>query len=247
MATKLAVSIAAWSGACLALAGCSGAPVDDRPVVHIAPAAQPAVAIALGGFLPTSEELSGALGTGPNAFMSPVVEGGRDVLLSSVGHAQVLPADCVGAVYRLQEVVYEASPVLSVAGTSWAGGGFDAAPVSVDVGVVQMGSPAAAQKFFASATDLWRRCNGQTVTMQQPGLGAGDLSRITDVALGDGVVSATVLHASSHTQSPTGLRALGVVEECIVEVEVVDPRPAGDARAAVSVTELVLDRIATRR
>ena len=115
-------------------------------------------AVPLGGFLPTADDLSAALGTGPNGFMGPTVEGGEDTLLRSVGEAQVTPADCAGAPYRLQQVVYRDSPVLSVASASWAGGGFDAAPVSAFVGVVQMSSAAAAQDFFATTTERWRRC-----------------------------------------------------------------------------------------
>ena len=137
--------VAAAGAACLALAGCGAQPVDDRPTVRIAPAVQPAQAIPLGGFLPTTEDLAAALGTGPNGFMGPTVEGGEDTLLRSVGEAQVTPADCAGAPYRLQQAVYRDSPVLSVASASWAGGGFDAAPVSAYVGVVQMGSAAAAK------------------------------------------------------------------------------------------------------
>ncbi len=233
--------------ACLALAGCSGTPVDDRPVVHIAPAAQPSAAIPLAGFLPSAEQLGETLETGPNGFMGAVVEGGPDILLRSIGDAQAVPADCAGTPYRLQQVVYRDSPVLSVASTSWFGGGFDAAPVSGYVGVVQMGSPAAAQEFFATTTDRWQRCNGETVVLQRPGLGAGELSRITDVSFAGDVVSATVLHVSAGAQSPTGLRAIGVAGDCIVDVEVLDPRSGANARGAVAITDLVLATVEARR
>jgi PknH-like extracellular domain len=231
----------------LVLAGCAGAPADDRPVVRIAEAAQPSPVVPLGPFLPTALELSTLLGTGPNSMMGRPVEGDADVLLSSVADAQAAPAECVSAAYRLQEIVYDASPVQSVASNTWAGGGFDAAPVSGFFGVVQMASAADAQAFFASITDQWRRCNGQTVALQLPGHGADELSRITDVAFAQDVISANVLHTSGGTGSPTGLRAVGVAGDCIVEVEVTDPRPAGNARGAVEVVDVILDKITAVR
>ncbi|MDY6995265.1 MAG: sensor domain-containing protein [Actinomycetota bacterium] len=243
-------SAAVAAGACLALVGCSSAPVDDRPTVQIAPAAQPApapVPIPLGGFLPSAEQLSALLNTGPDALMTPAVEGGPDLLLRSVAETQVMPAECVGAPYRLQQLVYQDSPVLSVASTSWSGGGFDAAPVSANVGVVQLASPAAARDFFAATADRWVGCNGQTVTLHRPGATPGELSRISDVTFTDSMVSATVLHASAGAGSPTGLRALGVAGDCIVDVEVLDPRPDADSGAAGAVTGAVLDGIAARR
>ena len=43
MTTKRAASMAGAVGACLALVGCAGEPVDERPVVRIVDAAQPSV------------------------------------------------------------------------------------------------------------------------------------------------------------------------------------------------------------
>lgn len=247
MARKFATSLGVWGAVCLAAAGCAGQPADDRPTVRIAPAVQPAQAIALGGFLPSSQDLSAALGSGPHGLMGAPAEGGRDMLLQSVDDGQAAPADCIGAPYRLQDVVYRDSPVLSVADASWTGGGFDADPVSAYVGVVQMGSAAAARDFFVTTTDRWRRCAGQTVALQRPGGGAGELSRVTDVTFDGDVVSATVLHVSAGAEAPTGLRAVGVMGDCVVDVEVVDPRAGGDSGAAAAVTGLVLERIAARR
>lgn len=247
MSGNRVATIAGMAVACVALAGCAGAPVDDRPVVHIIEAAQPSTAIALGQFLPSAAELSATLGTGPNGFMGQLVEGGADMLLSGVDDAQASPPDCVSTAYRLERVVFDASPVQSVASNSWAGGGFDAAPVSGFFGVVQMASVADAQEFFAATTDKWRRCNGQTVALQQPGQGAGELSRISDVAFDQRVVSASVLHASGATGSPPAMRALGVMGDCIVDVELSDPRAAGGTEPVVGVTQLILDKISSLR
>jgi hypothetical protein len=242
MSTKRVVSIAGMVGVCVALAGCSAAPVDHRPVIRIVEAAQPSVAIPLGQFLPSTQELSATLGTGPNGLMGQLVEGDADMLLQTIGAAQATPLDCVSTAYRLQKVVYDASPVRSVASSSWAGGGFDGPPVSGFFGVVQMTSAAGAQEFFATLTDRWRRCNGQTVVLQQPGQGAQEVSRISEVSFDGRVVSASVLHASS-----SAMRALGVVGDCIVDVEITDPRSVGGAQPAVAVAELILDKISAQR
>lgn len=247
MTRKLAARVAGGVVGCLALAGCSGTPVDNRPVVRIVEAAQPSVAIPLGGFLPSAQELSTTLGTGPNGFMGPLVEGDDDMLLRSVGEAQATPVDCVSTAFRLEKIVYDSEPVQSVASSSWAGGGFDGPPVSGFFGVVQMASAADAQEFFATITDKWRRCNGQTLALQQPDQGAEGVSRIVDVGFGQRVVSATVLHASGPTGSASASRALGVAGDCIVDVEITDPRAAGGPSPATGVAELILNKVAAHR
>ncbi|MCV7154505.1 sensor domain-containing protein [Mycolicibacterium pyrenivorans] len=247
MSNNRAVRIAVVLGACVALAACAGAPVDERPVVRIVEAAQPSPAIPLGRFLPSAQELSATLGTGPHGFLGQLVEGDADMLLRTVGDAQATPHDCVGTAYRLQKIVYDATPVRSVASSSWAGGEFDGPPVSGFFGVVQMESTADADEFFAATTDDWRRCNGQTVVLQQPGLGADEVSRISDVGFDRRVVSASVLHASAGSASAPGMRALGVVGDCIVDVELSDPRAGGGASPAIGVAKLILDKIAAQR
>ncbi len=232
--------------AAVALVGCANAAVDERPVVRIAEAAQPLVAIPVGGFLPSAPELSAALDTGPDGFMGQLVEGGPEILLRTVDAAAVTPAECVSTAYRLQDIVYSAAPVRSVASGSWAGGGFDAPPVSGFFGVVQMASVPEAQKFFAALTDQWRRCNGQAVVLRQPGHGE-ESTRIADVVFGDRVVSATVLHASSGSGAARVSRALGLAGDCIVDVEITDPRAVGTAGPAAEVAELMLDKISPGR
>ncbi|MGP4055748.1 sensor domain-containing protein [Mycobacterium sp. 4D054] len=246
MAMRVAGALGA---ACVAvtLSGCAGVPVDERPTVRIAEAAQPTPARPLGQLLPTAQELSALLATGPNGLLGRPVEGNADVLLRSVADAQVTPAECVSAAYRMQKVVYDTSPVQSVASNTWAGGGFDAPPVSGFFGVVQMTDPVAAQAFFASLTAQWRRCDGRTVALQSSVPGGGEMSRITGVSFGERVVSASVLHASGGTESPTGVRAVGLAGDCIVEVELVDPRAAADARPAVAVADVILDKIVAAR
>lgn len=235
-------AVAVVAAACLAAAGCAGAPADDRPVIRIAEAAQPSPALPLGTFLPSAHELATELGTGAAGLLGEPVHGDAGVLLRSVGETDAAPADCVSAAYRLQDVVYDDSPVRSVATNTWAGGGFDGPPVMGYFGIVQMSSATAAGEFFATLTAAWSRCNGQTLARRPD-----ELSRITDVAFDQRVVSASILHASRGAAAPDGRRAVGLAGDCIVEVELTDPRPNGDPHGAVGVAEVILDKIAAHR
>ena len=171
-------TIAALS-ACAVLAGCSS-DVGGAPVVRIAEAASPSVTRSSDQALPTGDELTATLGVGPG-FTGQRVMGGADMLLAGVGEAEATPIECVSAGYRLQKVVYQASPIREVASESWAGGDFNGPPVSGFFGVVKFASVDDAQAFFAASADKWRRCNGQTLVLHQPEHGADGSSRITDV------------------------------------------------------------------
>ena len=230
-----ALTVAALS-ACVLLAAC-GAPVQDaRPTVRIAEAVQPSPARALDKILPTHEELSVL---GPNGMMGQRVQGGPNMLLAGVGEAEATPADCVSPTYQLQRVVYDAGPVQSVASQSWAGGTFDAPPVSGLFGVVQFSSEADAQAFFADAAEKWHRCNGQALVLNQPDHGAQRTSRITDVTVDGHLVSAMVMQDSGSMSQ----RALGVAADCVVDVEVSDINGLGGPQGASTVARLMLAKV----
>jgi hypothetical protein len=212
--------------ACAVLAGCSSTPVDGAPVVHIAEAAKPSVPRALDQVLPTVNELATILGTA--GYMGQLVKGGPEMLLQGVNESEATPIDCVSAGYRLEKIVYRASPVRSVASQSWVGGDQNGPSYSGFFGVVQFATPDDAQAFFAASADKWHRCNGQTLVLHQPEHGADGLSRITDVGVDDRIVSAVVLHDNGSTIQ----RAIGVASDCIVDVEVTNP--AGDSGTSVS-------------
>ena len=212
--------------ACAVLAGCSSTPVDGAPVVHIAEAAKPSVSRALDQVLPTVDELATILGTA--GYMGQLVKGGPEMLLQGVSESEATPIDCVSAGYRLEKIVYRASPVRSVASQSWVGGDQNGPSYSGFFGVVQFATPDDAQAFFAASADKWHRCNGQTLVLHQPEHGADGLSRITDVGVDERIVSAVVLHDNGSTAQ----RAIGVASDCIVDVEVTNP--AGDSGTSVS-------------
>ena len=212
--------------ACAVLAGCSSTPVDGAPVVHIAEAAKPSVSRALDQVLPTVDELATILGTA--GYMGQLVKGGPEMLLQGVSESEATPIDCVSAGYRLEKIVYLASPVRSVASQSWVGGDQNGPSYSGFFGVVQFATPDDAQAFFAASADKWHRCNGQTLVLHQPEHGADGLSRITEVGVDDRIVSAVVLHDKGSTIQ----RAIGVASDCVVDVEVTNP--AGDSGTSVS-------------
>src|SRR5690242_12811095 len=221
--------------ACAALAGCSSHPVASPPTVHIAEAAKPSASRALVQVLPTVNELATILGT--PGFMGQLVNGGPDMLLQSVRASEVTPVDCVSAGYRLEKVVYQTSPVQSVASRSWIGGDQNGPSYSGFFGAVKFDSADDAQAFLAATADKWHRCNGQTLVLHQPEHGADGVSRITDVSVTDRIVSAVVLHNNGSSVQ----RALGVASDCVVDVEITNPPGigGGDAAGAVGVANLM--------
>jgi hypothetical protein len=232
-------TIAALS-ACAVLAGCSSTPVDGAPVVHIAEAAKPSPTRALEQVLPTVDELATTFGTA--GFMGQLVKGGPDMLLQGVRESEATPIDCVGVGYRLEKIVYQASPVQSVASQSWIGGDQNGPSYAGFFGAVQFDNATDAQAFFAASADKWHRCNGQTLVLHQPERGADGSSRITDVVVDRKVVSAVVLHDDGTTIQ----RALAVASDCIVDVEVTNP-PANSgsgAAGAVGIANLMLQKVA---
>jgi hypothetical protein len=231
-------TIAALS-ACAVLAGCSSAPVANAPVVHVAEAAKPSPSRALDQALPTVNELATVLGTA--GFMGQLVKGGPEMLLQGMTESEVTPIDCVSAAYRLQKMVYQASPVRSVASQSWLGGDQTGPSYSGFFGAVQFATADDAKAFFAAAADNWHRCNGQTLVLHQPEHGADGSSRITDVVVDNKVISAVVLHDDGSIIQ----RALGVASDCIVDVEVKNPanNSGSTAAGAIGVANLMMQKI----
>lgn len=229
---------AAALSACVLLAGCS-MQVADRPALHIAEVAKPSPVRALDQILPSADELTTMLGA--VGLMGPLVEGGADMLLHSVGEAEATPADCVSAAYRLQKVVYDAGSARTVASRSWAGGDANGPSSAGAFGVVQFATPDDAQEFFAAAADKWHRCNGQTLVLQRPDAHAQGASRITGVAVDRDTVSAVVMHDGGSTVQ----RALGVASDCVVDVEISDVAGADPTGThdAVAVVDLMLQKI----
>ncbi|MBS1694112.1 MAG: sensor domain-containing protein [Actinobacteria bacterium] len=212
------VAAVAAAGASALLAACSATvPGTAVVAVHADPATAP---LPLDQVLPTAAELATTLGgwaIGGQGFMGQLVEGGPDVLLAGVGQSEATPVDCVGASYRLQRVVYGASPVRAVASRSWAGGGSAGPTSSAFFGVVKLASAGDARAFFAATADKWRGCDGTTVVLDQADRELRSSTRITEVTAGDRIVSAVLVRDADGVIVQ---RALGVGSDCIVDVEV---------------------------
>src|SRR6476646_4063844 len=103
-------TIAALS-ACAVLAGCSSAPVDGAPVVHIAEVAKPSPSRALDQVLPTVNELAKILGSA--GFMGQREKAAPEMRLKGERESEPPPIDGVSAGYRRKKMVYQASPVRS--------------------------------------------------------------------------------------------------------------------------------------
>src|SRR4029079_6854852 len=136
----------------------------------------------------TSDVCSSDLGTA--GYAGQLGKGGCEMLLQGVNESEATPIDCVSAGYRLEKIVYRASPVRSVASQSWVGGDQSGPWYSGFFGVVEFATPDDAQAFFAASADKWHRCNGQTLVLHQPEHGADGLSRITDVGVYGRIYSA---------------------------------------------------------
>jgi hypothetical protein len=164
------------------------------------------------------------------------------MLLAGVRESEATPIDCVSAGYRLEKIVYQGSPVQSVASRSWIGGDQNGPSYAGFFGAVQFGNATDAQAFFAASADKWHRCNGQTLVLHQPERGADESSRITDVVVDRKVVSAVVLHDDGTTIQ----RALAVASDCVVEVEVTNPSASSGSGAAgaVGIANLMLQKVA---
>lgn len=232
------------AGACAIVAACA-APVDGAPVVHIAEAAKPSPVRVLDAVLPTADELARVLHSEPGGLMGQLVHGGADMLLRSIGQAEAAPAECVSPAYSLQQVVYGASRVRSVATRPWFGVGIDGPTYSGFLGAVQFATADDAQAFFAAAADAWRRCDGQMVAVHRPEHGADALSKVTDVLVQPRVVSAVVINGAGGASVSPVQRALGVASDCVVDVEITDMTGrGGDATGAVGVADVMLGKIA---
>ena len=248
MSMKRPAGIAGAVCACVALAGCAGAPVDDRPVVRIEQAAQ-----AAGG---------GSAGTVP-------ADRGRAV--RRVGHR---PQRIHGATGRRRHR-HVAAQCGSRRGGA-AGLRQHRLPAPEDRLRRQPGAvggqrlldrrrlrrPAGLRILRGRADGEHRRRPGvlrgdrrQVAALQRPDRGTAARhtgvptrsSRISEVTFDQRVVSASVLHASVATGSPPGMRARAWSGDCIVDVELADPRGVGGAQPAVGVAELILDKIAAQR
>jgi hypothetical protein len=145
--------------------------------------------------------------------------GGPDTL-QDLGSSS--PADCLGVAEMLHQSAYGASKVDDVAVETWRHAGMPAQLTSIKEGVVSLPTAADAGALFSKFSQQWQRCDGHTVVLPD------DVFRlraeITNVQVAPSVLGGTVSIAfDSPQQGPASIpagRAIGVRDNCLVEVEV---------------------------
>lgn len=153
-------------------------------------------------------------------------------------------SDCAGLTHILMGEVYTSAQVLNVAHELWWDSHADRDPTVIDLeeGVVALPTMPAADGMFAKFTEQWRRCVGARVDT-----GVNEHYEITDVRADASVVQATVTN-HDQTISLREERALGVRDNCIVEVSITyfrDTAPA-PGHSAGDVARQMLNKIADR-
>jgi PknH-like extracellular domain len=118
--------------------------------------------------------------------------------------------------------VYQSSKVNDVAVEAWRHAAKYAELTGVREGVVSLATPAGAKALFSRFSQQWQRCDGQELVLPDPVLRLK--ARISNVQVAPAVLAATVSIAfaspgSDAVSIPAG-RAIGVRDNCLVEVEV---------------------------
>jgi hypothetical protein len=176
--------------------------------------------------------------------------GGRETLQND-GSAS--PVDCLGVATMLHQSVYQSSNVKDVAVETWRHAAMRAEVTSVKEGVVSLPTAADAHALFAKFSQQWQKCDGTTLPL--PGGLFRLKAKTTNVQVATSVLAATVsitlaLPRSESASIPEG-RAIGVRDNCLVEVEVdffntPNPshgEPADINASAADVAHAMLDKV----
>ncbi len=187
--------------------------------------------------LPTDAELSEALGYPVTIDGPPEIRNGAKLRNTFIGSREVAERDCIGVVSPLETEAYGSAPLVAVTFASESAATYGAAAFD---------SPRSAQETFKRFSDQWRACDGRTVVKAFGGVDMRDA--ISDVRLAGSVVSAVLIAASEEGSPVVAGRAIGVSQDCMVEVELVYDDPADRGRAserAIRLVESMLSRVKT--
>jgi hypothetical protein len=191
--------------------------------------------------LPTADELSRVLGdqeTGDG--VDPLVGDVTDLRDTVIG-SQVTESQCLGVVAPLERRTFEAAPVDAVA--------YATRPDST-FGAVAFSSIEATRSLFNALVNEWQQCNDKTVVRSD---GTGTYEEvITQVTTSDDQVTAMVsLSTSANGMVVPTVRALGIAEDCIVDVEIWTSDPSAPVSAtetpAAALVQLMLAKVAVAR
>lgn len=178
--------------------------------------------------LPTDSELSEALGYRVTVDGPPKVRNGKRLRNTFIESREVAERDCIGVVSPLETDAYGSAPLVAVTFASESAATYGAAAFD---------SPRNAEETFKRFADQWRACAGRTVVTAFGGVDMRDA--ISDVRLVDRIASAVITVTSDEGSPVVVGRALGVSQDCMVEVELVYDDPADRGRAAESAIRLV--------
>jgi PknH-like extracellular domain len=207
----------------------------------------------LAQILPTTDEISTAVGNPLADNGSPAV-GGIEVLPNGIRDSTMArPIDCLGPVAPFMRVVYEQADVRGAAWQQFSNYGAHEVVSSADTAVIEFSSDAEAQRVFTSFVAQWKACEGTTVTTYTHNADNTELyGTVTDTLVAGPVLSTTIINGDNqqNAQFPTE-RALGITADCIVDVDVAvtDGTPAQQAagRRAVTLAMVMLDKVARAR
>lgn len=153
-------------------------------------------------------------------------------------------SDCAGLTHILMGEVYTSAQVLNVAHELWWDSHDDRDPTVIDLeeGVVALPTMAAADGMFDKFTQQWRRCVGARIDT-----GINEHYEVSDVHADASVVEATVTN-HDQTVNLREARALGVRDNCIVEVSITYFRNTAPApgHSAGDVARQMLNKIGDR-
>lgn len=219
-----------------------------RPAPGLAPT--PLTGMAVRQVLLDDAELSKLVG---HSFRSdptlPPRFGGVDELPDAWESAA--PADCVGAAVGGQKTVYEAAGVQEIAHEFWDSSADADSPLTgVSEAVIALGSAADADALFEKFSQQWDHCDGVTVA-RQGGDNNEASGEVTEVSTGGAVLTATVRTSVNGAVGLRVSRAVAVLVNCVVDIDVfwfvgeedhADAPPPGDTTAA-DLARAMLDKI----
>ncbi|RAV02166.1 sensor domain-containing protein [Mycolicibacter senuensis] len=250
MANRVGRTAAGAAALALLASGCTTVVSGTvRPAPGLAPT--PVTGIAVRQVLLDDAELAKLIGQPFRSDPSlPPRFGGVDSLPDAWDTAG--PKDCVGAAVGGQQAVYESAGVQDVAHEFWDSTSTTGHSALTGVGeaVIALATQADADALFEKFTQQWGRCDGVTVTRGDEASGEAS-GEIVDVSIGDTVLTATVRTTVDGEVGLRVSRAVAVLVNCIVDVDVfwfvgeddhADAPPAGDTTAA-DLARAMLDKV----
>ena len=171
----------------------------------------------------------------------PPTFGGPGILQ---GDASTQPGGCVGVAVMFAQSAYRNSNVKYIAQETWRPVAESARVTWVKEGVVSLPTVAEAEALFAKFSREWQRCDEQTVPL--PGGAFGLQVKVNNVQVAADVIAAnTWIQMNSPnpllTDAIPGGRAIGVRDNCLIEVEVDFARPNPSVKGSGEVDTSALD------